>query len=116
MPETVAVLPAPQRRALEIALRLREEDTKASDPRTIGLAILNVMRELARARPLVVAIDDGQWIDTPTAAVLEFAGRRLDLEPVFFLVTLRREPDRGLRLISSGCSRKDGWRGWASDP
>ena len=69
LPETVAGLPAPQRHALEIALRLREEDTKASDPRTIGLEFLNVVRELARSRPEVVAIDDCQWIDTPTAAL-----------------------------------------------
>jgi len=82
LPETAVALPVPQLRALENALRLREEDTAASDRRTIALAFLNVVRELARSKPLVVAVDDVQWIATPTAAVLEFAARRLDHEPV----------------------------------
>ena len=98
LPEIAPSLPTPQRCALEIALRLREADPAASDPRTIALAFLNVMRELARSRPLVVAVDDVQWIDPPTAAVLEFAARRLDLEPLLFLFALRREPKRELRL------------------
>jgi DNA-binding CsgD family transcriptional regulator len=99
LPESAHALPPPQRRALEIALRVREADTAPLDPGTIGVGFLNTLRELGRLGPLVVAIDDVQWLDTPTAAVIEFAGRRLELEPVLLLTTMRLdEPDNQLNL------------------
>jgi hypothetical protein len=36
-----------------------------------------------------VAVDGLQWLDAPSAFVLEFALRRLDTEPVAALLTLR---------------------------
>jgi tetratricopeptide (TPR) repeat protein len=94
----LAVLPPPQRHALEVALRLRDVASAPSDPRTIALAFLNVLRELSAASPLVIAIDDAQWIDTATAAVLEFAARRLDSERLLLLVAFRRESRHGPTL------------------
>jgi hypothetical protein len=45
---------------------------------------------------VLVAVDDAQWLDAPTAGVLEFAARRLEGEPVGILSTLRLtdEPSR----------------------
>ena len=57
--------------------------------RAIGLALLNVLRTLTLAGPLLVAIDDAQWLDQPSAAVLAFALRRLTAEPVGVLATVR---------------------------
>jgi DNA-binding CsgD family transcriptional regulator len=43
---------------------------------------------------VVVAVDDLQWLDRPTASVLAFALRRVGSEPVALLATLRTEDDR----------------------
>ena len=69
-------LPAPQRHALEVALMLREADEPA-DPLTTGSALLTALTILSRADPLVIAIDDAQWMDQPSRRALEFSVRRL---------------------------------------
>jgi DNA-binding CsgD family transcriptional regulator len=81
-----------QRRALETALLLRESDGAPPETRLLGLALLSIMRRLAQERPLLVAIDDVQWLDTSSAAVLAFALRRLEAEPVAVLATVRGHP------------------------
>ncbi|MGH2875243.1 MAG: AAA family ATPase, partial [Solirubrobacteraceae bacterium] len=69
-------LPAPQRGALDAAL-LRSGRTAAdADPRAVATATLSVLESLADERPVLVAIDDAQWLDSPTAAVAEFCARR----------------------------------------
>jgi DNA-binding CsgD family transcriptional regulator len=87
--EALPSLPVPQRRALEAALLLAEPEAEPPDQRAIGLALLNVLRTLSSAGPLLVAIDDAQWLDQPSAAVLAFALRRLAAEPVGVLATVR---------------------------
>ncbi len=78
-----------QRRALETALLLRESEGDPPDVRVLGLALLSIMRTLAQQRPVLVAIDDIQWLDTSSADVLAFALRRLDAGPVAVLATVR---------------------------
>jgi DNA-binding CsgD family transcriptional regulator len=87
--EALPALPGPQRRALEAALLLAEPGGEPPDQRAIGLAVLNVLRTLSLGGPLLVAIDDAQWLDQPSAAVLAFALRRLAAEPVGVLATVR---------------------------
>jgi DNA-binding CsgD family transcriptional regulator len=89
LPATLMELPAPRRNALEIALLLEDPRGRPPDQRGIGLAVLGALRSLASSRPVLVAIDDAQWLDAPTAAVLEFALRRLRREPVGVLVAGR---------------------------
>jgi DNA polymerase III delta prime subunit len=96
--ETLSELPTPQRRALEVALLLEEARGRPPDQRAIALAFLGVLRLLARSGPVLIAVDDAQWLDTPTAAVLEFALRRLRSEPIVLLATVRRE-DGGVALL-----------------
>jgi DNA-binding CsgD family transcriptional regulator len=81
-----------QRRALEIALLLRESDGRLPDTRLLGLALLSVVRALAQDGPLLVALDDVQWIDASSAEVLRFMLRRLEDEPVRVLATVRERP------------------------
>jgi DNA-binding CsgD family transcriptional regulator len=69
-------LPSPQRQALEVALLRREADTPA-DPRTTASALVGVLTTLVADRPLVVAVDDVQWLDRASERALEFAVRRL---------------------------------------
>ncbi len=54
---------------------------------------LNALRIYAAERPLLVAIDDVQWLDSPSAAVLAFAWRRLREEPAGLLVAHRLGSD-----------------------
>ena len=90
--EAVADLPSRQRRALEVALRLDDERDDAPDQQSVALAVLTVFRQLAQLRPLVVAIDDVQWLDAASASVLRYAVRRLDAGPVGLLAAWRTEP------------------------
>jgi DNA-binding CsgD family transcriptional regulator len=84
-----ATLPAPQRPALDVALLRAVPAAAPPEPRAIALGLLNVLRALASDGPLVVAVDDLQWLDTASAEALAFAARRLDGEPVSFLLARR---------------------------
>ncbi len=79
-------LPAPQRTALEVALLRREPDRAPPEPHAIGLALRHVM---AAHAPILVAVDDVQWLDGPSADALAFAARRLTGEPVGYLLSRR---------------------------
>jgi DNA-binding CsgD family transcriptional regulator len=80
----------PRRRALEIVLRLVEPGEAAPDMYTIGLAVLDVLHLLVEGGPVLVALDDVQWLDPSSAGVLQIVFRRLRDEPVGVLATLRR--------------------------
>lgn len=84
-------LPEPQRRAIEAALMLRANDRAALDQRAIGTALLGILRRLAADTPVVLAVDDVQWLDEGSAATLAFALRRLTREPVAGLFARRTE-------------------------
>ncbi len=86
--ESLPGLPPPQAHALQTAL-LQAEEGGSPDQRAVSLASVNVVRTLATAGPLIVAVDDVQWLDTPSARVLSFVLRRLSDERVGLLVSLR---------------------------
>jgi DNA-binding CsgD family transcriptional regulator len=83
-------LPVPQRNAIAVAL-LREETESPPpvDQRAIAVAMLSVVRHLSALGPVLLAVDDAQWIDPPTASVLEFVARRLNAEPIGMLLAVR---------------------------
>ncbi|MGH2858790.1 MAG: ATP-binding protein [Solirubrobacteraceae bacterium] len=83
-----AALPAPQREALEVAL-LRISPTRRAAARPVAAGFLGLIRGLATVRPVVVAVDDWQWLDRPTREALEFAARRLDSERVGLVCSVR---------------------------
>ena len=92
-------LPAPQRHALEIALLRRE--TRADDrvqPREAAVGALAAVRGLARSSPVLIAIDDVQWLDAPSARVVAYALRRLEDEPVGVLTARREETQPPFRF------------------
>jgi DNA-binding CsgD family transcriptional regulator len=88
-PDAFAVLPGPQRRGLEVALLRVEAGGDAPDPRAIGTGVVSLVSALAAAGPVLVAVDDVQWLDRRTARALEFALRRLEDAPVAVVATLR---------------------------
>ncbi|HLF69208.1 MAG TPA: AAA family ATPase [Gaiellaceae bacterium] len=91
--EALAAVEGTRRRALEAALLIGDPGPDAVDQRGIAFAFLDALRGLASSEPLVVAIDDVQWLDTSSARVLQFALRRLRDEPVGVLATVRAETD-----------------------
>ncbi|MGH3498254.1 MAG: AAA family ATPase [Nocardioidaceae bacterium] len=89
---TVASLEAlrpPQQRALEIALLRREPDGPPPDTRSVGLALEALLRLLAASDPVLVAVDDIQWLDQPSATALAYAARRIPSSRVRVLLTVR---------------------------
>lgn len=122
--EVLPALAGPRRRALETAL-LRdasrgppggrsEADRKLPEPRLLGRGIVDALQALSRDGPVVVAVDDAQWLDRPSAAVLEFCFRRLRSELISILLTFRDDnggfplgldralPPHRLRLVPLG--------------
>jgi predicted ATPase len=84
-------LPAPQRRALEVALLRREPEQTGVDQLAVSLATLQVLRTVAADAPVVVGIDDLQWLDGATTRVLAFALRRLGDERLGLVASVRAE-------------------------
>ena len=58
LPEVADDIPGPQREALEVALLLRPAGGTPPAARGVGLAVLAVLRGLAAAGPLLLAVDD----------------------------------------------------------
>src|ERR671933_1442476 len=94
--DLIEQLPPVQRRPLAVALLLEEADGPTPDRRAIGVALLTTLRTLAEERPLLLGIDDVQWIDPPSAAVLAFALRRLADQPLCVVMAARTGSDAAL--------------------
>lgn len=86
--DVLGELPGPQQVALEIALYRRPAGERP-EAGIIAVSALHALRLLASRRPLVIAIDDVQWLDGASATAVGYALRRLRDEPVG-LVTARR--------------------------
>lgn len=93
-------LPGPRRRAVEAAMLLDASTGRSSaalsgpgrtfrERRALAHGVLGTLRALSHHWPLMVAVDDAQWLDRPSAGVLEFCFRRLKREPVSVLLTFR---------------------------
>ena len=83
-------LPAPQARALNVALRRVDPDeARPVDPLGLSLAVVAALRELAKEEPLLVALDDLQWCDPPSLRTLEFALRRVESQQIGLAAGLR---------------------------
>src|SRR4051812_40196522 len=95
-------LPAPQRGALEVTFGLSAG--AAPDRFLASLATLSLFSEAAQERPLLCVIDDAQWMDSASAQVLGFVGRRLLAESVVLLFAAREPTDAlaGLRELLVG--------------
>ena len=88
--EVRAGLPGPQESALAAALLLEDADRPAGF-RATATGFVNVLAYLASAQPVLVAIDDAQWLDPASERVLTFAARRLP-PAVGLLATVRTDP------------------------
>ncbi|TCO19738.1 regulatory LuxR family protein [Kribbella steppae] len=91
-------LPEPQRDAVGAAFGL----VAAATPERflVGLAVLALLTEAAEERPVLITIDDAQWLDAATADVLAFVARRLIATPIAFVIAVR-EPTPRLRSFDA---------------
>ena len=76
-------------------LRAPAASGRAEDGRALGMALQSVLRRLAGSAPVLVVIDDVQWLDRASAAAVAFVCRRLPDCPVRLLVARRLEPGSG---------------------
>ena len=88
-PSELTALPAVQQEALSAALLVSDDGGREPGSRVVGVALLGVLRALARSGPVLLAVDDVQWLDASSSGVLSFALRRLDREPVRLITSFR---------------------------
>jgi DNA-binding CsgD family transcriptional regulator len=86
--DRVAALPDRQARALIGALAL-SPDPVAPDALLTGLAVLTLLSLLAQDSPLLVLVDDAQWVDPASLDALAFAAPRLESERLALLLAAR---------------------------
>lgn len=91
-PAVLAKLPEPQRLAIDRILLRATEDDLAIGQRAVAAGFVSVVEELATQRPVLLAIDDLQWLDPSSAAVVSFAAGRV-CGPVGVVGAVRIEPD-----------------------
>jgi DNA-binding NarL/FixJ family response regulator len=107
VPDSIlAELPSVQRAALDAALLKSTAGPTAAHRRALSLAVTRIVRDLARTEPVVIGVDDAQWLDAPTADVLAFAARRLGDARVLILVTTRSDATEPLPF-AVGCALRD---------
>ena len=82
-------LPAPQREALEVALIRRAAGDAPPDSTAVGVGLRSLLLLAAADAPLVLAIDDVQWLDGETARALAFALRRVSGHRIGVILTAR---------------------------
>jgi DNA-binding CsgD family transcriptional regulator len=97
--DVLPALPGPQASALAGALLRAEAAEAPAGQLAVSVGCLGVLRLLARQRPLVLGVDDLQWLDGSSGRVLAFCLRRLEVEPVCLLATRRVG---GTRSVAAG--------------
>ena len=64
-------------------------DVTTVDPLLAGARLLEILGELQRSRPVIVALDDVHWADFASLQALTFAVRRLSKDRILVVVSLR---------------------------
>ncbi|WP_331737675.1 AAA family ATPase [Streptomyces sp. NBC_00019] len=83
---------------------------------SLGIAVLDLLSLASSAKPLLLVLDDGQWLDASSIAVIGFVGRRLTGNPVKLVVGLRSDiasgfdtaalPELPVRVLSDTAARQ----------
>jgi DNA-binding CsgD family transcriptional regulator len=99
-------LPDPLAHALARALML-EDGTDPIDAHAVSRGALLAFRTLAARLPVVIAVDDAQWLDPASARALAFVARRPDSSPMSFAISIRDGHDDPLAIAGSELARDE---------
>jgi tetratricopeptide (TPR) repeat protein len=89
----LARLPDPQRAAIDGVLSRTNGAGMPADPRAVAAAFLAIVEGLAAESPVLIGLDDVQWLDPSSVGVLGFALRRLS-GPLAVVGAVRTGPER----------------------
>ena len=96
----LGAVPVRQRAALSTALGL--SPGPAPDRLMISLGALSLVEEAAHDRPVLLVVEDAQWLDRSSLAAIAFLARRIRHLPVVLIITLRDAADpEELRPVSA---------------
>ncbi|MFE1049022.1 AAA family ATPase [Streptomyces olivaceus] len=87
--DRVELLATAQAAAVRAALGLSGEPT---DRLVVGAAVLSLLCGLAERQPVLVVVDNGQWLDEATALCLGFVARRVGAHPVVVVLADHSDP------------------------
>ncbi|GIE76883.1 LuxR family transcriptional regulator [Actinoplanes philippinensis] len=82
-------LPPQQRDALRSAFGIGPD--VAPDRLLLSVAVLSLLEDLAGDRPLLLVLEDVQWMDEPTLGMIAFVVRRLREIPILVVASCRDE-------------------------
>jgi DNA-binding CsgD family transcriptional regulator len=89
--DEIGALPPPQKRALSAAV-LRAAPLKAhaaAAAHIVAVALTTLIGILSADNPVLIAVDDLQWLDATTAVALAFLARRMPSRNLGIVLTLR---------------------------
>lgn len=72
----------------------RSAPSPSADPLAVGAELLATLGALEGDAPVLLVVDDAQWVDDPSAGALAFAVRRLRRDRVLVVLGVR-DPDGG---------------------
>ncbi|MER5932374.1 AAA family ATPase [Streptomyces sp. NPDC002054] len=92
--ERAGQLPEAARAALEAVMDQQGEQPGAGN--AVSVATMELLSAAARERPLLILVDDLQWVDASSAEILQFIQRRLAGIPVVMVAAIRDEAAENL--------------------
>jgi DNA-binding CsgD family transcriptional regulator len=81
-------VPGPQRAALRAVLGFI---TAVPNLFLAGMAVLALLADAAAERPLLLIVEDAQWLDPATSAIVAFIARRLTDHPLAMVITVHEQ-------------------------
>jgi DNA-binding CsgD family transcriptional regulator len=95
-------LPKPHAKALRGALALDPGQAAVGGRLIVAAATLSLLATAAERRPLVLIVDDANWLDRPSADALLFVAKRLEADAVAVLFAARALDSTGLDELRIG--------------
>jgi AAA ATPase domain len=111
-PGLFAELPDVQQVAVDRVLLRASSEGLQTDHRVVAAALASSVERLAARTPVLVAIDDVQWLDPSSQAVISFAARQFTGR-IGILVTERCEPNTGNSVMWLHLATPDGLDRWS---